>query len=101
MTDRRPPLLEAVDLHDLVVQRLFATVMMLESTQHRSPAEDVQEILGKAVDELRSTIQEVRTTIFALQQLPDGWDGVRLTVHDDGRGEGGGAGTTVSRKSPM
>ncbi|MFI9829290.1 GAF domain-containing sensor histidine kinase [Streptomyces sp. NPDC051913] len=60
----------ARDLHDLVVQRLFATGMMLESTQRRSGAQDVQEALGKAVDELQSTIQEVRTTIFALQQPP-------------------------------
>jgi signal transduction histidine kinase len=61
----------ARDLHDLVVQRLFATGMMLESTQRRSSGEDeVQDILTQAVDELRSTVQEVRTAIFALQQPP-------------------------------
>ncbi|PWI20834.1 histidine kinase [Streptomyces sp. Act143] len=60
----------ARDLHDLVVQRLFATGMMLESAQRRSGSEDVRETLGQAVDELQSTIQEVRTTIFALQQPP-------------------------------
>ncbi|QIY62517.1 GAF domain-containing protein [Streptomyces sp. RPA4-2] len=63
----------ARDLHDLVVQRLFATGMMLESTQRRSAGEvdaEVHEILGRAVDELQSTVQEVRTAIFALQQPP-------------------------------
>lgn len=60
----------ARDLHDLVVQRLFATGMMLESTRRRSVSEEVRETLGQAVDELQSTIQEVRTTIFALQQHP-------------------------------
>ncbi|MFD3873877.1 GAF domain-containing protein [Streptomyces sp. NPDC058623] len=64
----------ARDLHDLVVQRLFATEMMLESTRRRSsnaPSGDtVGEELGRAVDELDSTIQEVRTAIFALQQPP-------------------------------
>ncbi|MGW2020096.1 sensor histidine kinase [Streptomyces sp. NPDC001927] len=80
----------ARDLHDLVVQRLFATEMMLESTRRRatdSPAEEDAEaaagdlsadpdslgdtaLLGRAVDELDSTIQEVRTAIFALQQPP-------------------------------
>ncbi|UQX01053.1 GAF domain-containing protein [Streptomyces sp. RerS4] len=64
----------ARDLHDLVVQRLFATEMMLESTRRRSsnaPSGDtVDEELGRAVDELDSTIQEVRTAIFALQQPP-------------------------------
>ncbi|MES5821314.1 GAF domain-containing protein [Streptomyces sp. RG80] len=60
----------ARDLHDLVVQRLFATGMMLESTRRRSEEGDVHETLGRAVDELQSTVQEVRTTIFALQQPP-------------------------------
>ncbi|MER7520894.1 GAF domain-containing protein [Streptomyces sp. NPDC126499] len=60
----------ARDLHDLVVQRLFATEMMLESTRRRAAAHEVDALLGRAVDELDSTIQEVRTTIFALQQPP-------------------------------
>ncbi|OEJ31892.1 sensor histidine kinase [Streptomyces subrutilus] len=64
----------ARDLHDLVVQRLFATEMMLESTRRRSsnaPSGDlVGDELSQAVDELDSTIQEVRTAIFALQQPP-------------------------------
>ncbi|MFJ7410372.1 GAF domain-containing protein [Streptomyces sp. NPDC098077] len=70
----------ARDLHDLVVQRLFATEMMLESTRRRAASEDAGgsgeaeagELLGRAVDELDSTIQEVRTAIFALQQPPAG-----------------------------
>ncbi|MGR8010702.1 GAF domain-containing protein [Streptomyces hypolithicus] len=71
----------ARDLHDLVVQRLFATEMMLESTRRRaaggsadssaqSSADGMDELLGTAVDELDSTIQEIRTAIFALQQPP-------------------------------
>ncbi|MGW3187454.1 GAF domain-containing protein [Streptomyces ardesiacus] len=60
----------ARDLHDLVVQRLFATGMMLESTRRRPGAEDISDLLGRAVDELRSTVQDVRTTILALQQPP-------------------------------
>jgi signal transduction histidine kinase len=49
--------------------------MMLESTQRRTaagnePDPGVHAMLGRAVDELRSTVQEVRTTIFALQQPP-------------------------------
>ena len=73
----------ARDLHDLVVQRLFATGMMLESTRRRNAArgesggeggddgaEEVSAVLGRAVDELEATVQEVRTAIFALQQPP-------------------------------
>ncbi|WP_327270690.1 GAF domain-containing protein [Streptomyces sp. NBC_01218] len=74
----------ARDLHDLVVQRLFATEMTLESARRRAVAatkapewtgdtgnaEKADGLLVRAVDELDSTIQEVRTTIFALQQPP-------------------------------
>ncbi|MCX4559526.1 GAF domain-containing protein [Streptomyces phaeochromogenes] len=60
----------ARDLHDLVIQRLFATGMMLESAQRRSAVPEVRQGVGKAADELDVTIQEIRTAIFALQQEP-------------------------------
>lgn len=60
----------ARDLHDLVIQRLFATGMMLESAQRRSVVPAVRDGVGQAVDELDVTIQEIRTAIFALQQGP-------------------------------
>ncbi|MCS0635155.1 GAF domain-containing protein [Streptomyces sp. LP05-1] len=58
----------ARDLHDLVIQRLFATGMMLESAQRRSVVPAVRAGVAKAVDELDITIQEIRTAIYALQQ---------------------------------
>ncbi|MFF3484844.1 GAF domain-containing sensor histidine kinase [Streptomyces sp. NPDC002701] len=60
----------ARDLHDLVIQRLFATGMLLESAQRRSVLPEVRQGVGKAVDALDVTIQEIRTAIFALQQGP-------------------------------
>ncbi|MEW1658343.1 MULTISPECIES: GAF domain-containing protein [unclassified Streptomyces] len=60
----------ARDLHDLVIQRLFATGMMLESAQRRTEVPAVAQRVGKAIDELDVTIQEIRTAIFALQQSP-------------------------------
>ncbi|TSB18661.1 GAF domain-containing sensor histidine kinase [Streptomyces benahoarensis] len=60
----------ARDLHDLVIQRLFATGMLLESAQRRAVVPEVKENMAKAVDELDVTIQEIRTAIFALQQEP-------------------------------
>jgi len=57
----------ARDLHDLVIQRLFATGMVLEGAERRIEAEEVRERIGKAVDELDATIKEVRGTIYALQ----------------------------------
>ncbi|HBF81583.1 MAG TPA: hypothetical protein DD420_17095, partial [Streptomyces sp.] len=43
----------ARDLHDLVVQRLFATEMMLESTRRKDSSGDgaTAELLTRAVDE--------------------------------------------------
>ncbi|APU44520.1 histidine kinase [Streptomyces sp. TN58] len=60
----------ARDLHDLVIQRLFATGLMLEGAQRRSIVPEVRDGVGKAVDELDVTIQEIRTAIYALQQGP-------------------------------
>ncbi|MFI2431696.1 GAF domain-containing sensor histidine kinase [Streptomyces sp. NPDC018693] len=60
----------ARDLHDLVIQRLFATGMMLERAQRRSVVPEVTRGVGRAVDELDITIQEIRSAIFALQQGP-------------------------------
>jgi signal transduction histidine kinase len=62
----------ARDLHDLVIQRLFATGMMLESAARRAQVPEVKDRLATAVDELDATIQEVRTTIYALQHDDQG-----------------------------
>lgn len=58
----------ARDLHDLVIQRLFSAGMLLESAQRGSDVPVVRAGVGRAVDELDVTIQEIRTAIFALQQ---------------------------------
>ncbi|QRX97080.1 GAF domain-containing protein [Streptomyces sp. A1-5] len=60
----------ARDLHDLVIQRLFAAGMILESAQRKTVVPEVARRVGKAIDELDTTIQEIRTAIFALQQSP-------------------------------
>ena len=76
----------ARDLHDLVIQRLFATGMMLESAARRAMVPADKERLGTAVDELDATIQEVRTTIYALQHDDHGDepDTVRTRVLREG-----------------
>lgn len=71
----------ARDLHDLVIQRLFATGMMLESAQRGAVVPEVRDGVGKAVEELDVTIQEICTAIFALQQGPaDVPSGLRTRV---------------------
>jgi signal transduction histidine kinase len=57
----------ARDLHDLVIQRLFATGMSLEgAVRGMQPASAVDRV-QRAVDDLDTTIKEIRATIFALQ----------------------------------
>ncbi|GGY25116.1 GAF domain-containing sensor histidine kinase [Streptomyces djakartensis] len=62
----------ARDLHDLAIQRLFATGMTLQSAgrfiQHDGAAERVQ----RAVGELDETIKIIRSTIFGLRSRDDG-----------------------------
>ena len=71
----------ARDLHDLVIQRLFATGMALEgAVRGMQPPEKVERV-RQAVDDLDATIKEIRTSIFALQQpAPHAGEGVRQSV---------------------
>src|SRR3954470_9778578 len=70
----------ARDLHDLVIQRLFATGMSLEGAL-RGMQPDKAERVRTAVDDLDATIKEIRTTIFALQSpAPHAGEGLRQAV---------------------
>jgi two-component system, NarL family, sensor histidine kinase DevS len=63
----------ARDLHDLVIQRLFATGMMLQGTTRIDDVpEAAAERVSRAVDELDETIKEIRQTIFALHEPVEG-----------------------------
>ncbi len=57
------------DLHDSVIQRLFATGLQLQALASRLARRDpeVAGALGDAVDALDDTIAQIRATIFALQ----------------------------------
>ncbi len=54
------------DPHDLVIQRLFAVGLGLQSTARLSDHPEVSERLEQAVDDLDATIKDIRRTIFAL-----------------------------------
>jgi signal transduction histidine kinase len=62
------------DLHDLVIQRLFAVGLGLESLARSSTDPQVTERLTTAVDDLDATIKDIRRTIFALGSLADATD---------------------------
>jgi signal transduction histidine kinase len=56
----------ARDLHDLVIQRLYATGMSLEGTAALLSESEAAERVSKAVDALDETIKQIRSAIFAL-----------------------------------
>ncbi len=71
------------DLHDTVIQRLFATGLSLQAAQRRvSDQTHVSERLEGAVDDIDSIVKEIRATIFALQSSGDLDRGVRSQVLD-------------------
>jgi signal transduction histidine kinase len=57
----------ARDLHDLVIQRLYATGMSLQGTMPMIGRSEVADRVTRAVDAMDETIREIRGAIFALQ----------------------------------
>jgi signal transduction histidine kinase len=68
------------DLHDLVIQRLFAIGLSLENTA-RMAAEhpDVTRRVAGAVDDIDATIKDIRRSIFALSAAEESTD-IRRSV---------------------
>lgn len=58
----------AQDLHDLVIQRLFATGLSLQAITKDPdlPERDLDRV-REAIDNLDSTVQQIRSSVFALQ----------------------------------
>jgi signal transduction histidine kinase len=57
----------ARDLHDLVIQRLYATGMSLQGTLPMINRPEVADRVSRAVDDMDQTIKEIRGAIFELQ----------------------------------
>jgi signal transduction histidine kinase len=57
----------ARDLHDLVIQRLFATGMSLQGTMALVGDSEAANRVEKSIDALDETIRDIRSAIFSLQ----------------------------------
>ncbi|SCF78420.1 GAF domain-containing protein [Streptomyces sp. Ncost-T10-10d] len=68
----------ARDLHDLAIQRLFATGMTLQSVVRLVEQPQARERLLRAVDDLDETIKIIRSTIFGLRARDSGRAGQGL-----------------------
>ncbi len=72
----------ARDLHDHVIQRLFAVGLALQGTIGRARSTDVQERLSGCVDDLHEVIQEIRTAIFDLHSASSGMTRLRQRLDE-------------------
>ncbi len=72
----------ARDLHDTVIQRLFATGMSLQGTVRyvRNDPSGAIDRIEAAVDDLDLTVKHIRTAIFGLEQSRVAVDGLRDRV---------------------
>lgn len=71
----------ARDLHDVVIQRLFATAMTLAGAARLIDHSEAASRVHSAVDDLDETIRQIRSTIFALQTTePSGGGRLRSRV---------------------
>jgi signal transduction histidine kinase len=60
----------ARDLHDFVIQRLFATGMSLQGSAELIASPEAADRVRQAVDALDETIRDIRSAIFTLQSRP-------------------------------
>ncbi|MER6098006.1 GAF domain-containing protein [Streptomyces sp. NPDC001728] len=68
----------ARDLHDVAIQRLFATGMTLQSATRTIGDAGAAERVARAVDDLDATIQIIRSTILQLRTADDDRGGPAL-----------------------
>lgn len=67
----------ARDLHDRVIQRLFAVGLTLQGAAPRARVPAVRESIYSSIDDLQEIIQEIRSAIFDLHAGPSRATGLR------------------------
>jgi signal transduction histidine kinase len=72
----------ARDLHDHVIQRLFAIGLAMQGTHRRATSPAVAGRLAEHIDQLHNVIQDIRTAIFDLHAGPSHTPRLRTTLHE-------------------
>lgn len=70
----------ARDLHDTVIQQLYATGMSLTAALRLAEKPEVIDRLKQSIDDLDRTMRSIRSTIFALEAEDRGTSGLRADV---------------------
>lgn len=93
----------ARDLHDHVIQRLFAVGLAMQGTRRRAGSPAVGDRLARHIGQLQDVIEEIRSSIFDLHPAPGEDRGLRAklrTVITDSAGDSG-IRTTVHISGPL
>ncbi|MFE3190511.1 GAF domain-containing protein [Nocardia sp. NPDC059240] len=72
----------ARDLHDSVIQRIYASGLALQGALRLQPTADIADRLERVVADLDDTIQDIRGTIFSLQSASGGQGGLRSEISE-------------------
>ncbi|WP_345762425.1 sensor histidine kinase [Diaminobutyricibacter sp. McL0608] len=72
----------ARDLHDHVIQQLFATGLELQSIESLVSSEAVADRIDRSVNSIDAAIAQIRSIIFALSRQSKGGTGVRNRILD-------------------
>lgn len=72
----------ARDLHDHVIQRLFAHGLNLQSTHSRTRTPEIRQRISDMIDDVQNIITDVRTTIFDLHGGTDENRQLRLALQE-------------------
>ncbi|UKD56699.1 GAF domain-containing protein [Amycolatopsis sp. FU40] len=72
----------ARDLHDHVIQRLFAVGLSMQSTQRRAKTPELRRRLQESIDQMHEIVREIRTAIFDLHGGAAGGVRLRNRLHD-------------------
>ncbi|MDV8005326.1 GAF domain-containing sensor histidine kinase [Rhodococcus sp. IEGM 1318] len=71
----------ARDLHDHVIQRIFAVGLSVQGTLQRTRAPDIHQRLSGTIDDLQDIIQDIRRAIFDLHATEDGAPSLRSRLN--------------------
>ena len=72
----------ARELHDHVIQRLFAVGLAMQATVPLAKSAEVQRRLSEQVDDLQEVIQDIRTAIFGLHTTSSGATRLRQRLEE-------------------
>jgi signal transduction histidine kinase len=72
----------ARELHDHVIQRLFAHGLALQSTHQRTRSPETQQRLADMIEDVQNVIGEIRTAIFDLHGGLEGTDRLRKRLNE-------------------